>query len=337
MSRLVRLHHPAWTHAPAVLLFLGAMAAFLGASPLATGVPTRFGPGGVPVQWGSGWIVPVGVLFFGGVVGLLVGAALDDTWARYEGRKRFNPLAVVDEVVLAGVLAIAVRYAQAVSRTPPQMGPVPVWVWIAGGLAILAALAIEAGRPSANEGPGATRPGGNAGRADELPDGLRAAHAGERPWLFWSVQKPRYTRLFPILGSGLIALAILGGAPLPLRVLVFLGGVAGLLLMSGGIRTSVTREGVAVRVGLLGLPLLRLRARDIREAAAYAFNPLAEFAGYGYRLGIGRSAGVRAINLEGGKGVLLTTVKGRRYLVGTDRPEQMAAAIDTARGVLREE
>jgi hypothetical protein len=43
---------------------------------------------------------------------------------------------------------------------------------------------------------------------------------------------------------------------------------------------------VAVRTGLLGLPILRLGAR--------------EFAGYGYRLGVGRSAGVRAINLEPG-------------------------------------
>jgi len=47
--------------------------------------------------------------------------------------------------------------------------------------------------------------------------------------------------------------------------------------------------------------------------------------------GVGRSAGVRAINLDGGTGVLLTTTKGRRYLFGTDRPEQMATAVNAAR------
>jgi hypothetical protein len=50
---------------------------------------------------------------------------------------------------------------------------------------------------------------------------------------------------------------------------------------------------------------------------------------------VGRSAGVRAINLEGGTGVLLTTAKGRRYLIGTDRPEQMAAAVNAARRALQ--
>ena len=298
-------------------------------------LPTRFGPGGVPVQWGSGWIVPLGVLFFGGLVGLLVGAALDDAWARHERRKRFNPLVVVDELILAGVLAVAVQHAQALSRRPPLMGPVPVWVWFAGGLAVLAAVVIEAVRPSENERPEPSRPGDSADRAAELVGELQAAQAADRPWLFWSVQKPRYLRLFPLFGCGLIALGILGPAPLPLRVVVLVGGATALVLMSGGIRTSVTPGGVAVRAGLLGLPILRLGARETMEAVAYAFNPLAEFAGYGYRLGVGRSAGVRAINLEGGTGVLLTTAKGRRYLIGTDRPEQMAAAVKAARRALQ--
>lgn len=332
MSPFERLHHPAWTHAPALALFLGAVAAFLSASPLAHHVPTRFGPAGVPVEWGSGWIVPFGVLFFGGIVGLLVGAALDDEWVRYERRKRFNPFVVVDEVILAGVLAIAVRHAQALSRTPPLLGPVPAWVWIVGALAVVAAIAIEAVRPSAHERQESIRPSGSADRAAELLGELRRAQAADRPWLFWCLQKPRYVRLFPLLGCGLIAHAILGGPALPERAVALVAGLTALLLMSGGVRTSVTPEGVVVRVGLLALPILRLRARDIGEAAAYAFDPPVEFGGYGYRLGLGRSAGIRAINLEGGTGVLLTTAKGRRYLLGTDRPEQMAAAINAARG-----
>jgi hypothetical protein len=164
---------------------------------------------------------------------------------------------------------------------------------------------------------------------------LRAAQAAGRPWLFWSVQKPRYVRLFPLFGGGLIALGILGDAPLPLRIVALVVGAAVLLLMSGGVRTAVTPGGVAVRVGLLGLPILRLPARDIAEGVAYAFNPLAEFGGYGYRLGFGRSAGIRAVNLEGGEGVLLTTVKGRRYLIGTDRPGEMVAALDAVRREIR--
>ena len=335
MSTFVRLNHPLWTHAPALALFLGAVAAFLGASPLAAHVPTRFGPGGVPVQWGNGWIVPVGVLLLGGVVGLLVGAALDEAWTRHEGRKRFNPLVVVDEIVLAGVLAIAVRHSQALSRTPPVLAPVPVWVWIAGGLAVLAAVAIEVVRQPGQRRPEPIPSAGNAGGEAELLERLRAARAAGRSWLHWSVQRPRYVRLFPLFGGGLIAHGILGDAPLPLRVLVLVVGAGVLLLMSGGVRTAVTPERVVVRVGALGLPILRFRARDIADVAAYTFNPLTEFGGYGYRLGFGRSAGIRAVNLEGGTGVLLTTAGGRRYLIGTDRPENVATAINAARGLLQ--
>jgi hypothetical protein len=49
---------------------------------------------------------------------------------------------------------------------------------------------------------------------------------------------------------------------------------------------------------------------------------------------MGRSAGIRAVNFEGGTGVLLTTATGRRYLIGTDRPDQVAAAINAARGAV---
>jgi hypothetical protein len=50
---------------------------------------------------------------------------------------------------------------------------------------------------------------------------------------------------------------------------------------------------------------------------------------------VDRSASVRAINLEGCSGVLLTTAEGRRYLIGTDRPEQIAAAVNAARRALQ--
>jgi hypothetical protein len=88
MRSLVRLYHPAWTHTPAIALFLAAAATFLRTSP--------------PAEHG-------------------------------------------------GVLVIAVQHTQALSRTLPPMRPVPAWVWIAGGLAVLAAVAIEAIRPARHE------------------------------------------------------------------------------------------------------------------------------------------------------------------------------------------
>jgi hypothetical protein len=95
----------------------------------------------------------------------------------------------------------------------------------------------------------------------------------------------------------------------------------------GGLRVSVTPERVRVRLGFLGIPLLTLKIIDLAEVQVHQFSPLADFGGYGIRF----NAQIKAYFLRGNRGVKLTTVRGKNYLIGSDRPERLSAVIQIAK------
>lgn len=73
-------------------------------------------------------------------------------------------------------------------------------------------------------------------------------------------------------------------------------------------------------------PFLRRRfpLTDIVSAEALTYSPLREFGGWGIRRGRG---GRRAYTIDGNRGVELRLASGRRIVVGSRRPEALAAAI----------
>ncbi len=105
-----------------------------------------------------------------------------------------------------------------------------------------------------------------------------------------------------------------------------LAGAGGLLGLTGAfapMRTLVTREGVTVTFGLPGWIRFRIPAGEIRSAEAVTYRPLAEFGGWGIRFGLG---GTRAYTARGNRGVRIEA-DGRKYLIGSQRPEELAAAL----------
>jgi len=90
------------------------------------------------------------------------------------------------------------------------------------------------------------------------------------------------------------------------------------------LRTTVTDREVVVSLGAL-FPLYRRRIRlaDIAAARADTYAPLAEYGGWGIR-GWGRNV---ALNARGDRGVRLMLTDGRRVLVGSQRAEELAAAL----------
>lgn len=68
---------------------------------------------------------------------------------------------------------------------------------------------------------------------------------------------------------------------------------------------------------------LRLTSEQIRSVDSVAYGPLREFGGWGYRIGWGK----RAYNVSGKHGIRLTTNEGREYVIGSRRPDELAAAI----------
>ena len=94
------------------------------------------------------------------------------------------------------------------------------------------------------------------------------------------------------------------------------------------VRTSVDRRDIRVQFGFAFPYYVRTIPIDtVASAAAITYSPLAEYGGWGIR-GFGDRV---ALNARGDRGVLLTLRTGATILIGSQRAEELAAAIDEAK------
>lgn len=125
-------------------------------------------------------------------------------------------------------------------------------------------------------------------------------------------------------GSGVTAL----GAIIVIYVVALMAGTFALLFWMR-LTVEVRDDGIHVRFP----PFVR-RVIAYGEIASYeprTYRPLREFGGWGLRWGLGG----QAYNVKGNKGVQLVFVNGKRLLIGSQRAEELAAAIDHAAAVAR--
>ncbi|MCC6795506.1 MAG: hypothetical protein IT366_10335 [Candidatus Hydrogenedentes bacterium] len=98
------------------------------------------------------------------------------------------------------------------------------------------------------------------------------------------------------------------------------------------LRTVVDGEAIRVQLGR-PIPIFwkRIGIDSIRAARVVTYRPIADAGGWGLRFG--RFDGVFTIywNARGNRGVLIETEK-RRYIIGSQDPEALHAAIERARG-----
>jgi hypothetical protein len=66
---------------------------------------------------------------------------------------------------------------------------------------------------------------------------------------------------------------------------------------------------------------------DIAGYSVVTYNPIRDYGGWGIRYGV---AGDKAYNVSGDRGVRLEFTDGGRLLVGSQRPEELARALDLA-------
>jgi hypothetical protein len=325
--RAIRWYHPWWTHMPALALCMVCAGLFASVASVPGPVPVHFGFHG-PDRYGAPWEVPMAFVFAASMI-LTISAAIDGMWAQYEGgQKRFNFFCLMDELVMTLLLGATVGYVEWL-RHPA--GPPHSWhpaVWIAGAVAVLAAIALERLRPT---GP---RVGRHPVDTGALVRELSSRQAAGQRWVYWSEQAPLYVRLMALLPIGLFILMIVQPGP---RLMWLAVGVAALvaLLLSGGFRTQVTPDGVVLRAGAWGPRFVRVAAADIAEAAACEFSPLRQFGGWGIRRGsLEGWGGVWGYFLEGNTGVVIRTRAGKCYLIGAGDPESLLAVVNVARGAV---
>jgi hypothetical protein len=113
-----------------------------------------------------------------------------------------------------------------------------------------------------------------------------------------------------------VALAIIG----PLGILFGLG--LALLFYSAKLITEVREDGLYMR--FFPFTHHKIAFEDIRNCEARTYSPIKEFGGWGIRYG----RGTKAYNVSGNRGVQLELSDGKRFLIGSQRPEELARAIE---------
>ena len=131
---------------------------------------------------------------------------------------------------------------------------------------------------------------------------------------------------YAVLGlTTAISLGSLGASPrLPHWLWPFAGVPLALVFNLLCLRTIVTERDLVVTLGaLFPLFLRRIRLDEIASAQADTYAPIREYGGWGIKGVPGNSA----LNARGNRGVRLTLRDGRRVLIGSQRPEELAEAL----------
>lgn len=120
------------------------------------------------------------------------------------------------------------------------------------------------------------------------------------------------------------ALLIVGG------LYIVLGAALLWLFFKGAMTTEVRPSGLYVRYSPFHATFKTIELKGLRTCEARTYGPIREFGGWGIRVGMGK----RAYNVSGNQGVELTYENGKRLLIGSKKPEQLAGAVESIRGQL---
>jgi hypothetical protein len=318
----IKFIHPLWTHLPALLLIAAAVVFTLMAFPLPDFAPTHFDINGEPDAYGSPWTSSL--LLLGLSTGFLIFSAwLDELWARQEKKKTFNWISLFDELAIGDMCGIQIAYVNML-RSSGQVFSFP-WLEIAlaCGLATGLAALLEFIRPYRHyEKVYAVTD------TSIIRDKIARIVRSGQPLDYRESQNPAYAGVLAVMLPAVMFVSAAFTWPvLPwLSILLILIGL-GFITTYGGFRIAVTRDIVAVKMGILGINLLKLKTAEITAVELHSFSPLHDFGGYGIRF----NSEMQAYFLKGDRGVLLSAAGGKRYLLGSDDPEQLAAVIDAAR------
>jgi hypothetical protein len=319
-----KLHHPLWTHLPA-LACIAINIGLLLSTELPARVPVHF-THGLPDNWGSPltvWMTMIGIPLL-----LVIGsAAIDERCARMEQKRRFNFASLLDELLVAFMVGMNFRIVPQLSRPEPLVSGqgLPVLLFTVGAVALAALL--EIWRPYR---PSPVHP--MSVDVASLAQSIQPQFQPGGRWLYWEKNDPLWWRCLSIL---CIVFCFGGAMDTAGRAEWGTSGFLALLAVGfastfGGLDVTVTPAHFTIRPGSFGWPLLRLKLVNIKAVEVLPFDPLSDTGGWGmYRYSPSRRAWCFA--LGGGRGVMIHTKKGRRFLLSSNTPAKLAAATEAAR------
>jgi hypothetical protein len=157
-----------------------------------------------------------------------------------------------------------------------------------------------------------------------------------RPWLLATLGLSTFVPIVAVVGA--LVLQVISGRPVgnnPIStpalaavsalVLLVCGGVLGILLFSRLI-VEVRGDALRIRFAPFHRRFVEIPLAEIASHAARRYRPIGEYGGWGIR-GLARN---RAYNVRGDRGVQLVLRDGRKILIGSQRADDLAAAISRA-------
>lgn len=122
----------------------------------------------------------------------------------------------------------------------------------------------------------------------------------------------------------------LGNNPAPDPILIVIAVLFGLglplVFYLAKLTTEVRSDGLYIRYFPFHLSFHKTSLEDLAKYEVRTYSPLREYGGWGIRYGWKG----KAYNVRGNRGVQLELTKGGRILIGSQKPEELAEAIDLA-------
>jgi len=158
-----------------------------------------------------------------------------------------------------------------------------------------------------------------------------------RQWWLWAVIVISVVSLLGTFGYGFVKQLVFnqpwGDRPMPDYALAIVGSLAILssvgliwLFLAMTLVTEVRHDGLHIR--FFPLTQTTIAFQDIRQCEARTYHPIREYGGWGIRMTIRRG---KAYNVSGNCGVQLELSNGKRLLIGSQRSDELAAAINAHR------
>jgi hypothetical protein len=313
-----KLVHPLWTNLPSIAAFVALIAGIIVSSPLPGRAPTHFGFDGKPNAYGSPWLafgltIGISILF------IILSIFLDEAWARQEKTKTFNWFSLMDDIVVGAMVGISLGYLAFLRRGDTSFSFPWEYLGMVGGAATMLAILFELARPYRHY-----RGKIVEHEKEPLQSDIIQRIKEDSTFFYWDYQNPFYYTIFTIVVPLVMLFAgIVSWFSQPwVSVLLIIVGIL-MATLYGGQRILVTRQNITVRWGIIGIRVLRLKMAEITGVEAHDFSPLKDFGGYGIRA----NREMSGYFLGGTHGVKLTTANNKKYLIGSDNPDRLAAVI----------
>ncbi len=319
----IKLLHPLWTHLPAVgaLIFIIVYTIALG--PLPANAPTHWDFHGQIDNYGSPYL-GFGITIVLSILFISIAVLFDELWARQEKKKRFNWFSLFDELTVGLLVGVYTGYLQYLKSGESDFYFPWVVIVIITGILIILAVLLDIWRPFRLNPTKVVFVDTTV-----LEKTLEEKIKHNESFVHWESQNPWWLSLMSI-GMMVIMLVVAAVTWFAIPWVALVVGIVGLgmLFLYGGVQVTVTREEIAVGFGILNSKVLRLKTDEVANIELMEFSPIADFGGYGIRF----NKEMTAYYMRGNRGVKITALNGKKYLLGSDKPEELYAVVKTITG-----